>query len=128
MRTAKPSKRQIRNLLTWVKRQIRAHPRKYNQGSFCGTPCCIAGWIDIRLNGEIAHQLREKHDFWGAASTIAAIANAALGVKEQPALFESYWSGYLHKATTAMQAARNARERAEAGCLAIDLYMKRRGI
>lgn len=43
--------KEVKKVLLWVKDQILAHPRKYNQGEWCGSACCIAGWIDHKISG-----------------------------------------------------------------------------
>jgi hypothetical protein len=71
-------KKEIRSLLEWVKKQILAQPKKYNQSSFvgsylkegtCETVGCIAGCIDVRLNGTKVHIRRlNGNTVWRIAS------------------------------------------------------------
>lgn len=39
-------------LLLEVRDRILAHPENYNQGSFCGTVCCIAGHMVFAADGK----------------------------------------------------------------------------
>ena len=56
-------------LLEWVAKHI--NKENYDQGCFCGTVCCIGGWIDVRLNGMKEHL---KH----SPFTVVRIAKMAL--------------------------------------------------
>jgi hypothetical protein len=40
----------VRQLFQIAKARILKNPAKYDQRTYCGTPCCIGGHIDIVLN------------------------------------------------------------------------------
>lgn len=56
-----------RKILRDVANDIEAHPKKYDQSSWCGTACCIAGHIVLnqgakRIKGFGAHVLFENRE------------------------------------------------------------------
>jgi hypothetical protein len=132
-----------KELLEQVKARIMADPGSYMQTSFCGTQCCIAGHIDVLVNGAEFHNSRlTRQTFALAVEEIEKVANEALGEDESPWLFGTintdedennadyeqpveYWPldlclEYVSKHTPA--------ERAAVGCKAIDLYIEERGL
>lgn len=102
--------KKAKSLLTWVKKMIMLHPENYDQGEWCGTNCCIAGWIDIKVNGTEAHaQHGPPH--------VLKIACEALGLDPQRdhKLFDAGSAGPLGRIGT--------KEHAEAGCKAINEFL-----
>ena len=83
--------RVVRKRLEWVKKQILAHPEKYNQehwesrqvkvnGNPCSVVGCIAGWLDVKANGMKKHAEHESEK-------VREIAKALLGEIYTPWLF-----------------------------------------
>lgn len=102
-----------REILEAVKDSIRKNPNTYNQEDFCGTTCCIAGHIDIIVNGVEAHVKRPFAE-------IPEVAARALGLDDEPWLFGVDWEvgPPLPNPYTG-----SPKQRAEAGCAAIDRYL-----
>lgn len=118
----------VRARLEWVKRKIMADWKRYDQNSFlarrihgntCGTVGCIAGWLDVRMNGMRAHIGRssDKHRDQPPNEEVIAVAMRALGAMELPGLF------YGDIGT-----APGTRAHARAGCKRIDRYLKEIGV
>lgn len=137
-----------REILEKVKERIMAEPLNYDQRDFCHTACCIAGHIDVILNGSEVHAKRTSSN--GGISQIDGIATAAIGEIESPWLFGTikpeceyneegddgepeqwdassgdYWPPDL--SDEYVDAGRGP-SRSLVGCKAIDRYMKERGI
>lgn len=131
----------VRELLEEVKRRITADPGKYNQNTYCGTTCCIAGHIDVILNGPERHVSRPPS---AAIEQISAVALEALGEPEDIWLFAQpmenvdvdedweeeedcvdYWPRDL---SWEYKAANNAAQRAAVGCKAIDRYLEEKAL
>ena len=131
------TKKQIRANLEWVQKQILAQPKRYDQTWYCAsfedckTVGCIAGWLDVRLNGFREHQ---KHDHL----TVVYEARKALGLKVEAPLvdlpatwifYNDTWLFYNDfgnklgpiKTPGTLAAAKQA-------CKAIDMYMKEIGV
>lgn len=117
----KPTKAQIRERLEWVKAQITKCPEKYDQSSFCGTPCCIAGWLDIKMVGVREHMEADARNVWRDAL-------AALGIPEfaaTPWIFRPNFFG--SDKFQEFFRARNKKQKARVACRAIDAYLKEIG-
>lgn len=118
----------IRPLLEEVKRRITAHPHSYSQDDFCGMTCCIGGHIDVILNGEQVHRERmSRRDHATSAVQIEMLANAALGVKDRPWLFDPA-DEWPFEVQEEYYDAKDEIGRSAAGCHAIDLYLEERGL
>lgn len=131
-----------REILEQVKQRITHDPATYQQTSFCGTQCCIAGHIDVILNGAEFHDERlQRQSFESAIEEIEDIANAALGETESTWLFGTincyedenspdeeqcpeYWPLDLSIEYETV----NNRGKAAVGCKAIDRYLEERGL
>lgn len=138
-----------REILVEVKRRIVAEPGAYSQNEFCGTPCCIAGHIDVIVNGMEAHLSHEAVGIIGITG-IDGIASGAIDdpeawlfgecvddedlevhLKDEIDQDESdfpvpyYWPFDL---SGEYNAAETPEARALVGCKAIDRYMLERGI
>lgn len=130
----------VRELLEEVKVRITADPSKYNQNTYCDTACCIAGHIDVILNGP------EKHVSRGiktqeAIMQISDIALEALGEPEDIWLFAQprslseedddeeddpdLWPRDL---SVEYENATTAAGRAAVGCKAIDRYLEEKAL
>lgn len=58
----KPSKftaKRLRKIIAYIK----AHPKKYNQGYYCGTACCLAGHALLLFGNKADRKLMEEHKF-----------------------------------------------------------------
>jgi len=130
-----------REILEQVKARIIAHPETYNQNSFCGTECCIAGHIDVIINGLEAHNARGSDGSW--MKMVEDIEQVALEAIKEPSpktwLFgqaepdeednyeddPDYWpldlSQEYYEAETTL-------ERSKVACKAIDRYLEERGL
>lgn len=112
----------VRELFERVKTSMRENPLNYNQSSYCGAVCCIAGWIDIEANGMRAHLGRE---ICTAPTEVLEAACEAIG-EVPPWLFglATSWPSDLRDAYYV----RNQTKRAlvEVACLAIDRYLDER--
>lgn len=110
--------KEVKKILSWVKRKILAHPELYNQGSFCGTECCIAGWIDIKANGEDLHRRID----WG----ISDRAYKALGIRKYSSRGTITKKGLLTAnlfSIEGVDARRFTKKAAEQGVSKIDTYL-----
>lgn len=111
-----------REILEEVKRRITAKPESYEQETFCGSPCCIAGHL-------LAVVRRRKS---GMATGLPGVMAAdILGAKDDyPWLFTAIWVGRptLHNAYSRAKYKGDHAGMAAVGCKAIDRYMKERGI
>ena len=132
-----------RELLEEVKRRIVADPGKYDQNTYCGTSCCIAGHIDVILNGSEKHISRGINT-GDAIDQIASIALEALGEPEDIWLFaqpmdvtdgSDDWDNeeistdcWPVDLSQEYEDATSAAERAAVACKAIDRYMQDRGL
>jgi hypothetical protein len=78
----------VRKRLEWVKRQIMSSPERYDQGSWvsekeydnrtsCKTIGCVAGWLDVKMNGFKAH-------FEHCDSEVIDAGRKALGLSNGP--------------------------------------------
>lgn len=130
----------VLELLEEVKRRITADPGAYNQNTYCGTACCIAGHIDVILNGPEKHVSRGINT-QDAITQISDIALEALGEPEDIWLFAQTnddpdewddedlstdcWPSDL---SVEYVQARNAAERAAVGCKAIDRYLEEKSL
>jgi len=127
------SKKLLRDRLEWVKAQITAHPRKYDQGNFCGSVCCIAGWLDVHANGSKVHADRMKpvgeEDHIDAeeraSEEVEVIGKKELGVRVDPWLFSPGFEERV-KLSDAFYEALTPKARAAVACQAIDTYLKER--
>jgi hypothetical protein len=128
-----------REILEEVKRRIVAEPEKYNQDSFCGTACCIAGHIcavtgALGPEGWVAPINAKRID------SIDRSASESLGEYESPWLFgeintdreydedergPEYWPSDL---SCDYVAAKTPLGKAAVGCKAIDGYLEERGL
>lgn len=127
-----------RKVLEQVKKRIRKNPSSYDQNSFCGTICCIAGHIDIVVNGLRAHVKRK------ISYEIPRICGSAIGCDKDHWLFgpiqtseelelkdEDYdpsdrlWTPDLSDKYANDS---SAKSRAAVACEAIDRYMEEQGI
>jgi hypothetical protein len=112
----------VRKRLEWVKRQIMSSPERYDQGSWtskkneydnpnaCNTIGCVAGWLDVKMNGFKAH-------FGHDNSQVISAGKEALGLdrySEEPWLF----SGDLIRSASC-----GSSEAAEIACTKIDDYL-----
>lgn len=135
-----------REILEQVKTRIMADPESYNQGSFCGTQCCIAGHIHIVVEGMKKHMALQKWIWREAINEIDSVATAALGETESPWLFgqintdaddnyydddyyddDNYWPQDLSIEYGQYDQC-DYLERAMVGCKAIDRYLEQRGL
>lgn len=129
-----PTNEQVRELLEKVKIAITLEPEKYDQGQFCGTAFCIAGHIDFIANGPEVFKRHVLEEEESPHSPIQEAAILAIGGSNTNSLdtdlFDADWYGvsYLEPAREALDRATCHAEKAAAGCLAIDLYMKERGL
>lgn len=127
MQSPKPTKAQLYRLLTAVKHQIRLHPDEYNQNSFCGTACCIGGWMFTLVTGLATWEV--------VGGKVSEFASWCLTGSDDVAL------PWLLTTTTDKENRHmwpvdiskkyitgDARGRAEAGCEAIDRWMLEQGI
>lgn len=120
----------IRPLLEEVKRRITASPANYNQDHYCSTRCCIAGHIDVILNGSEVHESRVGKVGWTKASVqVSNLAEIAIGEPE-PWLFSAIWEDHddLYARYTQAEVLKDVIAMAATGCDAIDLYLKERGL
>lgn len=115
-------KEKMRVLLEKVKIAVTAAPEKYNQGSYCGSACCIAGWIHLIEKGPKAHAKALNR-------SVVDIACKSLGLTEGnfPWLFAADFSGCQSISKQYLEA-NGPKEEAAVACKAIDRYMKERGI
>jgi hypothetical protein len=124
-----------RELLEEVKRRIVSNPFNYNQNTFCGTVCCVAGHIDCVVNGAEVHNARPARSSFRVVDNEAT---AALGEASSPWLFgqvrdaleeddaeddPDYWPLDL---SIKYVDADGAEERAAVACEAIDRYLAQR--
>lgn len=86
---------QMKNLLSQVKERIKATPTQYNQTTYCGTNCCIAGHIDVILCGPKEHAKKDSYH-------VRRFASQALGLdrNDVPDLFSPEWMGNIKAGTT----------------------------
>ena len=139
-----------REILEEVKRRITKAPETYSQTNFCGTPCCVAGHIDCILNGEEEHERRnlglwnwlQDRNFEATHGEINKIAASALGVQVDHWIFngideklnadddDSVESSYFwpYDLNLAYNEADDSAERAKVGVMAIDRFIKERGL
>ena len=130
-----------RELLETVKQRILEHPGDYDQATFCGTACCIAGHIDVVLNGLHAHVMRPFKSKGADRPDVEQIAMDALGETETLWLFgqpraefddddhededdPDFWPLDLSREYNSA----GLSGRAKVACKAIDMYMEERGI
>ncbi len=73
------SNKGIRRLIEHVKEQLT--PANYDQNTYCGGECCLAGHMDMALFG------KEKH-FRSSPMQIVRRVKRALGLKKVPTLFD----------------------------------------
>lgn len=103
--------------LEWVKEKILTNPHKYDQSGYCGTMCCIAGWLDVRKNGMAKHL---QHNVF----EVEEAGRDALYARMTPQLFsgaliclEKYRGKYVVDGTLGA---------ARAACRKIDEYIRQR--
>ena len=131
--TLETDKRKIRQRLEKVKRQIMLRPDLYDQsewgdgyeGRDCGTACCIAGWL-----------LRNEH----IAANNGPVAEAAAKLIGVDYYNEEFRTWLFRASLTGGGAPRAVAEHSEkhrredgtvspaTACMAIDAWMKERGI
>lgn len=104
----------VRKALEWVKEKIVKYPEKYNQGNYCGTQCCIAGWLDIYANGAVAHRYHKD-------DVVQIEALKVLG--EQAELHNPYGIDLFSPDSVSE---RRTFKGALQGCLEIDKYLLQR--
>lgn len=119
-------------LLLAVKAAILEHPEKYDQDSFCGTECCIAGWaLNIanpvmgarREQGISAVSMNEQNwnDYWEVARK-----NMGLGCRQMAILCAcapDWPSVFRH----GYESATDAEQRATVGAARIDHFIATNG-
>lgn len=133
-----------REILEETKRRVLADPTTYSQDSFCDTPCCIAGHIDIIVSGLKVHMGR-KATWRENIAEIERVALKALGEPESIWLFgqpksyqdesddeedeqeldSDYWPLDL---SISYDQAEGPKGRARVACAAIDHYIRERGL
>jgi len=106
----KPEFKKVKSLLTWVKKMITLHPENYDQTNWCGTRCCIAGWIDVKVNGAEVHARHTPSEVFDNACKALGLDNS-----RDYAMFEAGSAGPTCFRGTA--------QHAEAGCAAIDNFL-----
>ncbi len=115
-----PTKAQIRERLTEVKRRITANPDSYDQAEWCGTACCIAG----HLCAVVGRRLGPDE-----AYIAASVGNDAIGTAFGPWLFNasfSYGPEHIRELARADRQG-GGRIRPETACAAIDAYLEEIG-
>jgi hypothetical protein len=126
--STRPTKAQLYRLLTAVKHYIRLHPEMYNQDSFCGTACCIGGWMFTLVTG--------LKPWTVTGSAVSEFANWCL-TGEDDALpwllttkttVENRHMWPVDISRKYLDAGDDMRKRAEAGCEAVDRWMAEQGI
>lgn len=132
-----------REVLEAVKLRIAADATSYDQNTYCGTVCCIAGHIDIVVNGETAHLARSNYnnDNGNSSLEVQEAAMIALGETGVPWLFLALnWAAVsdyfkedsllwpLDLSREYVAAGNNAPARVTVGIKAIDRYIAERGL
>ncbi len=133
-----------KEILEEVKARITEKPGDYNQKSFCGTGCCIAGHIDVVVNGLEKHLSRSDDTVVSWLDSVKAIESEGLkalglpegehiwlfgsidsGINEDEHADPDYWPSDL---AFEYETARSADERAVIGGKAIDRYIEECGL
>jgi hypothetical protein len=111
--------KEVRKVLLWVKEQILAHPKQYDQGEWCGTTCCIAGWIDRKINGS---KFRPAHEVCDNASRFltGSTMEPRLSTRGNVSLF----MGDITNTPMNKHLKPGTKAYAEAGARAIDAYLE----
>lgn len=101
-----------------VKEQIRLHPETYNQSTFCGTECCIAGHAGILL-GDRSEPHLDAQNWHGRMIAWKAKMADELGVESELFMCGDMWEGTLGEE---WDKSVSQEERVEVACRAIDYY------
>lgn len=106
----------IVKILTWVKERITANPDQYDQNNWCGTRCCIAGWVcsyEVGLRGPLLTEQTVNN-------SVVSTASQTLFDRFFPNLFKP------DAADDTRFSIHGDRAHAQGGCNAIDRYLEER--
>ena len=108
-------------LLRKVQRAIVANPEEYDQSSYCGTACCIAGWA-VRLNDKIS----SLNGRWPGEVSAEAKSLLKLDTDQYERLC-AFASGWPDKYAVAYYSAETKKKRARVAFLRINHFIKTKG-
>ncbi len=115
-----PTREQLVELLTQVKSKLRAHPENYDQSSYCGTRCCIGGWMYRIVTGQTLDENFSNSD------AITMFLEWCFGGGELPwlvGLTHPCWPRDLAVEFHHASRANSMSGMAEVGCKAIDRWI-----
>lgn len=108
--------------LQYVARKIVAHPEEYEQRSFCGTACCIAGHLDALRSGRRTIKKGTGHHIGSRAEKMIGMAPGFDGLNLfGPNLYGRFYRPFVAALNSADREIKTARM----GARAIKYYISK---